>query len=169
MQVLEAQQTRVHHMPGLLAPAEVAAILALAQEVQTTDPEATLTFSDTVQLSQRGNWQTIYLHSGGAFQRKLPEIEEKLRAAVATADAAQGWSLMGRRHTARSRSGEVVHVPVSVRTAEMHRVEAGGSLPEPKHYDAGSLITIDVMLSTPGDFDGGVFRTLESNALDAEE
>ena len=78
MQVLEAQQTRVHHMPGLLAPAEVAAILALAQEVQTTDPEATLTFSDTVQLSQRGNWQTIYLHSGGAFQRKLPEIEEKL-------------------------------------------------------------------------------------------
>ena len=41
------------------------------------------------------------------------------------------------------------------------RVGGGDELLEPKHYDMGSLITIDVMLSDADDFEGGVFETLE--------
>jgi hypothetical protein len=35
----------------------------------------------------------------------------------------------------------------------------GGSLPYPKHYDIGSLITIDIMLQEPTE--GAQFQTLE--------
>ena len=52
--------------------------------------------------------------------------------------------------------------PLGVRCVEYHTVEPGGSLPYPHHHDAGSLVTIDVMLSDPQrDFEGGMFATLE--------
>jgi hypothetical protein len=34
-------------------------------------------------------------------------------------------------------------------------------LPWTHHYDAGSLVTIDAMLSSTDDFEGGAFQTLE--------
>ena len=51
--------------------------------------------------------------------------------------------------------------PVVPRCVEYHTVEPGGSLPFPTHYDAGSLVTIDVMLSDTSEFEGGSFGTLE--------
>eukprot|EP01043_Picozoa_sp_COSAG02_P088244 COSAG02_NODE_25394_length_660_cov_0.743316_1_plen_74_part_10 len=74
MNVHEAQATRVVTLRKLLSPKECGAILSLAQEVERTDDEATLRFQNDVQLSQRGNWKTVYVHSGGAFRRQLPEI-----------------------------------------------------------------------------------------------
>jgi hypothetical protein len=41
------------------------------------------------------------------------------------------------------------------------QVGAGGALPTHKHYDHGSLITLDVMLSPRGSFVGGELQTLE--------
>ena len=41
------------------------------------------------------------------------------------------------------------------RCAEVHTVTPGGSLADPTHFDAGSLLTIDVMLSRPDAFEGG--------------
>ena len=32
-----------------------------------------------------------------------------------------------------------------------------------RHYDAGSLVTMDLMLSSTADFTGGVFTTLEAD------
>lgn len=41
---------------------------------------------------------------------------------------------------------------------EYHEYSVGGRLSAAAHYDAGSLLTLDIMLSTPGvDFDGGEF------------
>jgi hypothetical protein len=53
--------------------------------------------------------------------------------------------------------------PVVPRCVEYHRVEPGGSLPFIHHHDAGSFITIDVMLSSTDEFEGGQFQTLESD------
>ena len=53
--------------------------------------------------------------------------------------------------------------PVVPRCVEYHTVEPGGSLPYPTHYDAGSLVTIDLMLSNTSDFEGGAFGTLEAD------
>mgnify|MGYP002632737795 CR=1 FL=1 len=49
------------------------------------------------------------------------------------------------------------------RCVEYHVVEPGGSLPFVHHYDHGSLITIDVMLSHSDEFEGGQFQTLETD------
>ena len=161
MNVHEAQTTRVVTLRKLLSPKECGAILSLAQEVERTDDEATLRFQNDVQLSQRGNWKTVYVHSGEAFHRQLPEIHDKLRAAIESADASEGWSLLTPPKKTATEAAGGGRGDVCVRTAEVHEVLVGGTLPEPKHYDAGSLITIDVMLSQNGEFDGGVFRTLE--------
>jgi len=40
-------------------------------------------------------------------------------------------------------------------------VTCSGALPDTTHYDAGSLVTVDVMLSERGDFRGGEVATLE--------
>jgi hypothetical protein len=52
---------------------------------------------------------------------------------------------------------------VGVRCVEYHEVHPGGSLPDRKHYDKGSLATIDILLSEPSDFAGGIFSTLEAD------
>ena len=53
--------------------------------------------------------------------------------------------------------------PIAPRCVEYHTVTPGGSLPFPTHYDAGSLVTIDVLLTDPSEFEGGQFSTLESD------
>merc|ERR1712176_567844 len=53
-------------------------------------------------------------------------------------------------------SQEQVGDSICMRTAELHEVSPGGALAQREHYDAGSCVTIDIMLSQPGrDFDGG--------------
>lgn len=48
--------------------------------------------------------------------------------------------------------------------AEYHRqVAPSPGLPDPAHYDQDSLVTFDVLLNDPEDFDGGLFQTLEKD------
>jgi hypothetical protein len=44
-----------------------------------------------------------------------------------------------------------------------HSVSTHGSLPWVHHFDAGSIITIDTMLSDADEFEGGEFQTLETD------
>eukprot|EP01052_Picozoa_sp_SAG31_P003705 SAG31_NODE_146_length_22601_cov_56.529192_2_plen_126_part_00 len=49
---------------------------------------------------------------------------------------------------------------LNFRTVELHEYGVGGNLSDFQHYDAGSLLTIDLMLSKSGngeDFEGGEF------------
>ena len=39
---------------------------------------------------------------------------------------------------------------LNLRTVEYHEYRPGGQLKARKHYDAGSLITVDLMLADPG-------------------
>ena len=50
----------------------------------------------------------------------------------------EGWMMMNGYLKGRDR--------LNFRTIELHEYGPGGGLPERKHYDAGSIITIDVML-----------------------
>jgi len=104
-----------------------------------------------------GPWSTWYLHTGGWFCETFPEICERLTQAVIDADH-EHWGLFQRAPCA-SRLGRPV-----LRCVELHTVEPGGSLPHPEHIDLGSLWTLDIMLSDPGqDFKGGQFCTLEAD------
>jgi hypothetical protein len=123
-----------------------------------------------------GTWEVKYLHTNGYFAHALPDIADKLIAAAVSADRAQGWGLL-QHDVDGSLTGSVnrkssLLVPLEdmrVRCAEYHRMERGGSLADPGHFDQGSLITVDVMLEQPGDsFQGGAFRTRDlSGPVDA--
>ena len=102
--------------------------------------------------SNRGDWQTTYLHTMHMFQNRLPELHAKLRDAAMLADA-QHWGICAEAETA-SNGGKV-----STRCIEIHTAGPSGGLPHPMHYDNGSCVTIDVMLTEP--LAGGRFQTLE--------
>jgi len=53
---------------------------------------------------------------------------------------------------------------LKVRVAEYHNMGEGGSLPDPKHYDLDSCITVDMMLNNrDDDFKGGDLMTEETD------
>eukprot|EP00913_Durusdinium_trenchii_P020903 g19641.t1 len=98
--------------------------------------------------------------SAVAFWPKLLNDEEvrilqKLKDLAVFVDRQEGgWNRLQGSQAQRLRS----------RCVEHHVVTTGGALPDPSHFDGGSLFTIDVMLSAPGvDFQGGDFCTLESD------
>ena len=60
------------------------------------------------------------------------------------------------------------HRTVAPRCVEYHRLVPGKDCLSPDHADHGSVITIDVLLNTPGvDFEGGVLTTREADGTDA--
>ncbi|CAK0875075.1 unnamed protein product [Prorocentrum cordatum] len=104
-----------------------------------------------------GPWSTWYLHTGGWLRRRLPAIYDRLVEVITEVDR-NHWHLLENAPCA-----ERLGTPVP-RCIELHTVGPGGALPHPDHVDVGSLWTLDVMLSRPGeDFDGGEFRTLEAD------
>lgn len=64
----------------------------------------------------------------------------------------QGWGLLSR-----------CMPPGRLRCVELHTVGPGGALPQQKHFDHGSLVTVDILLSPTTAFTGGVLHTLEPN------
>jgi hypothetical protein len=130
--------------------------------------------------TDRGDWTTTYLHTMHMFQRRLPELHAKIRTAALRVDA-EHWGIVQAALAASVRGGAAVsegkgegqkrgsgdgcaHSPAAVATrcVELHTVGPSGGLPHPLHYDAGSCVTIDIMLGEPSS--GGEFQTLEAAA-----
>ena len=84
---------------------------------------------------------------------------QKLIGLMERVDREEGWGSLS--------SSKNYHV----RVVEFHEYECkrsnnGGvttGAPDPKHYDAGSLVTLDLMLSPTSEFKGGAFATLEAD------
>ena len=133
---------------GFLAPSEVAAVHALAAQMRT---------DGSAGRERRGgssSWETAFLHTGRKFSRTLPALAARLRELAWRVDGGCGWKLLPAAGEGAGSVGE--------RCTEYHVMGRGGALAEPQHHDAGSLVTVDVMLSRPrDDFQGGEFRTLE--------
>ena len=136
-----ARQIRPRRIKRLLSDADIAAVTALIDSGQfrwqRPHPEA--------------GRRTMYLNEDGGFRKALPKVLEKILKAVADTDAKAGWGLL------RART-------VRPRCVEYHSLQPGKDVLYPKHYDYGSVVTIDVMLNHPGkDFVGGDFLTTEEN------
>jgi hypothetical protein len=58
---------------------------------------------------------------------------------------------------------------LSIRVIEHWKYSIGGGLIDPLHYDVDSILTIVVLLSNATDFDGGIFRTFESDNITHQE
>jgi hypothetical protein len=97
--------------------------------------------SDAAARAGESPWTTSYLHSAHLFQTHaaLAPLHARLKEAVLAADA-EHWGLLRGRDPAR----------LNFRTVELHEYSLGGSLSDDRgqrHYDCGSLITLDIMLS----------------------
>jgi hypothetical protein len=147
----EASATEVARIPGFLSLDEIAELrtaLAAAQaghDINSVEkgPDGGLLEEDGVD----GVWRTSFLHTRGFWRDRLPQFRDKLRRAMETIDEAH-WTVL------RGRDAADIHF----RTVEVHEYSPGGCLSQPKHYDGGSLITMDIMLALPGvDFEGGAF------------
>ena len=109
----------------------------------------------------RKGWQTTYLSRDHLLRRELPdlvarmdqlrfEVDLKIYGVDANSESGDGYSL----------AMELLE-PLQIRCAELHEGSPGGSLNDPRHYDSGSVVTIDVMLSD--NFEGGHMQTLEAD------
>mmetsp|Transcript_11010 Transcript_11010/g.32856 ORF Transcript_11010/g.32856 Transcript_11010/m.32856 type:complete len:237 (+) Transcript_11010:156-866(+) len=132
-----AARTKVEARRGFLTPAEVRRGHAFAATQRA--PE------QTHSRAHDGSRVVTYVSYKDAFRRELPLIYEKCRAAALAKHVAEGGRRGGR---------------FELRVAEYHVVTVGGGLYDPTHVDAGSLVTVDVLLSDG--FEGGAFTTTEA-------
>ena len=105
-------------------------------------------------------WQTSYLHTNGEFARRLPEIRKKILLAFSSVDDEHFHLISTRRKSTGGGERSEDSDNINLRTVEFHEYWPGGQLNSDLHYDAGSLITMDIMLTNPGeDFCGGQLVT----------
>ena len=147
----EAQKTNVVRVPSFLTAAEVDDLHALAEELKPQLGSAGRGSNNQAAAYRNGAWETMYMSTDGHFAKERPALRKRLMDLAREVDA-KHWNVMNRATR-----------PVVPRCVEYHTVEPGGSLPYPTHYDAGSLVTIDLMLSNTSDFEGGAFGTLEAD------
>jgi hypothetical protein len=134
-------------IPAFLADDEIDAIIAAGERgSDSLDSEGPLrAFAhDYVFPAACGGCRGVhvvrYMHRGGYFGRTLPALLSKLTRRMHACSVDESASL-------------------NVRCVELHTYAAGGGLLTPRHRDEGSSVTVSVMLSRPGDLEGGQFVT----------
>ena len=146
-----AQRTKAVRFNAALSNMEVSAILAAATKARDAGN------STLHRTLDGGEYRTTWLQGTPLANEAV--VRKKLIGLMERADREEGWGLLS--------SSKNYHV----RVVEFHEYECkrsnnGGvttGAPDPKHYDAGSLVTLDLMLSPTSEFKGGAFATLEAN------
>ena len=134
-----ARRSAVKRIPRFLSDAEIDELTATAAAVEAE-------IGAVARPTRGGGWNTVYLNA--ELGRRLPWLRERLFAAASAADE-ELWG------------GVLAGKAVNLRCAEYHTVTPPGNLAFERHYDHGSLVTIDIMLSDATAFDGGAFATSE--------
>ena len=140
--VKEAQRSSVVRVRNFLDDAAVEELLAAAAAVEAD-------VGAVERASRNGGWSTVYMND--KFRRRLPRLHERIFREARAADEANWGGVLRNRRT------------LNLRCAEAHVVTPPGALAFEHHYDQGSLVTVDIMLSDSRSFEGGEFATLESD------
>jgi len=136
----EAQRSPVVRLPGFLSEREHEQLHALAAAVRAD--------AGAWEGLATGAWKTTFLNQH--LPLVLPALWARMLAAIRAADAEHFGVL-----------DEPTRHALNLRSAEYHDILPTGALARPEHLDYGSLLTIDLMLSSTADFEGGGFSTLE--------
>ena len=141
-----AQHTPVVRLRGWLGEREMSRLHEAARTVRDEVGEVV-----RANGLKPGSWRTVFMNH--RLAHLVPEVHASLHEAAREVDA-RHWQVIDEPNRNRR--------SLNLRCAEYHTVLPSGGLPMQKHHDRGSLITMDLMLSTPGaDFEGGTFQTLE--------
>jgi predicted 2-oxoglutarate/Fe(II)-dependent dioxygenase YbiX len=148
----DAQKTEVARVKNVLTREEVLRIREAANEIKL---EAGIVNrnAEGSHIKGAGSWETCYLHTGGLFRKKLPDLFDKIVSMAFKTDA-ENWRIL---------DGKTFGQDVNVRVIEFHEYWQHGRLCHERHNDTGSYITCDIMLSENGEFEGGEFQTLEAD------
>lgn len=153
MAMADAQRTQVVRLDKFLSVQDIQLIHSVAKDTLASSSgiiESALTSpSEGVQV-HTDSWKVLYLQHNDVFQRKLPALRQRILEAIRTVDKCN-WSLFD----------NVDHV--NIRVVEYHQMNEFGELADPKHYDLNSLLTMDIMLSEEGAFEGGDLQTEEAD------
>ena len=164
--LLESSQTsKVIRVEKFLSREEIKQILEYAEANKNEFGRRKRDAKGVIKYKDDYTWETLFLHSDGKFQSQFPLILERIKNLIAKVDTSYKWNLLIPPST--SASSNIINsssIIINTRTIEIHEVLPNGGLPDRKHFDGGSLITVDIMLSDPenGDFTGADFATLES-------
>jgi hypothetical protein len=109
-----------------------------------------------VELRNPGWWKHVknYLHRDGHFSDGWPDLCQKMVLGMQAAWI--GPLQCGERG---ADSDAISAQSLNVRCIEYHTYNRGGGLTSPGHCDAGSALTLSVMLSDPECIEGGQFVT----------
>lgn len=146
--VLDAQTTQV--VPaGTIGTEDLATLKHLAHSARNAG------LACEVRSPNSENWQVTFLQTNGFFEEHAPELLERFTALARSVALRQKWVTQAQADRFQAR------------VIEWHQQEAPGpGIPDPRHYDMDSLVTVDVMCSAPGiDFLGGQLQTLEVEGL----
>ncbi len=143
MDVANAQRTQVVRLEKFLSLEEIEMIHSVAKAKLASNA------ADSGALeAHTDSWKVLYLQSDDTFRQKLPALRQRILDAVRQVDK-DNWRLFD----------NVDHV--NIRVVEYHHMDEYGELADPKHYDLNSLLTMDIMLSEEGSFEGGHLQTEE--------
>ena len=145
-----AQKTSAVRLPKFMSKEEIAAIHEVSR-VMEEEENLKVVFKGGA-TDGDPNWRTHYMQAEHGFQRHVPHLVTKIIEAMKQVDS-ENWRVLEGRDPSK----------LKVRVVELHTVRPNGSLPDPTHFDRGSLITLDVMLSPPNAFTGGQFSTLNAD------
>ena len=160
MPVKTAQLQQVQRFPSLISSQELENIRT--QSGLARDRGAGIEVRSGVgQVGSDGEplWHVTHLTTNNLFVELLPSCRALLLQKAREADASNNWGLLA----------DLTDEQIHVRVAEFHKYSSGGGLPDKKHYDLDSLITVDCMVSSCSDFTGGDFQTLEMRENGMEE
>ena len=144
-----AQRTEVVHLPSAVAAAEIEALRTAGRRLRDEN------FATLRRVFDAGEYRTTWLQAS-ALSDAVDATVRKLIGLMVRADSQAGWRLLADGDY-RTRCVEY-HENVSTGGG---RVSTGAATAE--HYDAGSLVTLDLMLSPASAFAGGAFGTLEAD------
>lgn len=140
-------------LPAFLSQSEISKVLTLKEKHQI------LGFPPS---NPRENWQTHYVSAGGLFESSYPDIYAKIKALPSFVDRRLFSDNTNNEETQEQLHEECLQ-DIQVRCAEIHTAGEGGSLNDPGHFDSGSVVTVDILLS--GEFQGGAM-TMSGEEID---
>lgn len=163
----EAQYTKVYKIPSFLTHEEIQNLKSAIKELQKNKKVGVIERDSKGHLSSFKDavWKTSFLHTNNQLKCLLPELHVKIKNTMLTIDKKE-WKQMchDENDLINDKMGSVNSEnkiiskleSINLRTIESHEYVAKGQLERTKHYDAGSIITMDIMLNDSGnEFKGG--------------
>jgi len=151
-----AQASHVHLVKSFLSPVEIEQLVSFARQMKHTHKVGVATKDKGGVLSssiQDTVWTTSFLHTNNLLEKHLPDLQKKLLNGLLAVDQEVFHVVDNNDDDDDDNDNDDKVLPLNLRTVEYHEYVPGGNLKEQLHYDAGSLITIDILLED--DFVGG--------------